>query len=54
MKRQDARRAAEDEGPMARASLAVDLPGHRIGLPALAVAGEAVLLVAARMDEEAH
>jgi hypothetical protein len=38
---------------MAKASLAVELPGYRIGL-ALAVVGEAVLLVAVRMDEEAH
>ena len=36
---------------MARASLAVELPGRPIGL--LAFVGEAVLLMA-RMDEEAH
>jgi hypothetical protein len=52
MKRQDARRAAEDEGLMAKASLAVELPGHRIGL--LELVGEAVLMAAARTDEEAH
>ena len=52
MKRQDAQRAAEDEGPMARASLAVELPGHRIGL--LELVGEAVLMAAVQMDEEAH
>jgi hypothetical protein len=38
---------------MARALPAVELPGHRIGLE-LAVAGEAVFLVAVQMDEEAH
>jgi hypothetical protein len=51
-KRQDAQRAVEDEGLMARALPAVELPVHRIGL-ALAVVGEAVLLVAVRTDEEA-
>jgi hypothetical protein len=50
MKRHCAREVAEDGGPMARA-LGVELPGHLIGL--LAAVGEAVLL-AARMDEEAH
>jgi hypothetical protein len=54
MKRQDARRAAEDEGLMARASLAVALSGDPTGLLALAVVGEAVLLVAARPDEEVY
>jgi hypothetical protein len=52
MKRQDARQAVEDEGPMARASLAVELLAHPIGL--LALVGEAVLMAAVRMDEEAH
>jgi hypothetical protein len=50
MKPQGAQQAVEDGGPMARA-LGVELPGHLIGL--LAAVGEAVLL-AARMDEEAH
>ena len=51
MTRQGAQRAAEDEGPMARAWLAVVPPGLLI--ERLAVAGEAVLL-AARTDEVAH
>ncbi len=51
MKPQGAQRAVEDEGPMAKAWLAVELPGHPIGL--LVVVGEAALL-AARRDEEAH
>jgi hypothetical protein len=45
-KPQDGQREVEDEGQMARATLVVELPGHPIGL--LAVAGEAVL-PAARM-----
>src|ERR1700682_5304444 len=50
-KPQGGERGAEDEGPMARESPAVELPGHSIVLPALA--GEAELL-AARRDEETH
>ena len=50
-KPQDAQLAAEGADPMARGRRGVELPGHPIGL--LAVAGEAVSL-AALMDEEAH
>ena len=50
-KPQDAQLAAEDEGPMARALLPVELRGRPIGLPALA--GE-VELLAARRSEKAH
>jgi len=46
-----AQRAAEDEGPMARARLAAVPPGLLI--ERLAVAGEAVSL-GARTDEVAH
>jgi hypothetical protein len=48
---QGAQRVAADEGPMAKARLAVVPQGHPIGV--LAVAGEAVLL-RARTDEVAH
>lgn len=48
---QGAQRAAEDEGPMARARLAAVPPGLLI--ERLAVAGEAVSL-GARTDEVAH
>ena len=48
---QGAQRAAADEGPMARARLAVVPPGLLIGM--LEVAGEAVLL-GTRTDEVAH
>ena len=50
-KPQDAQLAAEDEGPMARALLAVELRGRPIGPPALAGEGE---LLAARRSEKAH
>jgi hypothetical protein len=50
-KPQDGQREVEGEGPMARATLAVELQGYPIGL--LAVAGEGVLPTA-RMDEETH
>jgi hypothetical protein len=48
---QGAQRAAADEGPMARARLAVVPLEHPIGV--LAAAGEAVL-PGARTDEVAH
>ena len=51
MKLQGAQQAVVDEGPMAKASLAVEVPVHLIGL--LVVVGEATL-TAARRDEEAH
>jgi hypothetical protein len=51
MKPQGAQQAVVDEGPMAKASLAVELPVHLIEL--LVVVGEAAL-TAARRDEEAH
>jgi hypothetical protein len=52
-KRQDAQQVAEDAGLTERAWLGVELPGHRTGLRAFVVVGEAVLL-AVRTDEEAH
>jgi hypothetical protein len=51
MKRQGARRVAADEGPMARARLAVEPLGHPIGV--LAAAREAVPL-GAGTDEAGH
>jgi len=51
MKPQGAPQAVEDEGPMAKASLAVELRVHLIGL--LVVEREAALTAALR-DEEAH
>jgi hypothetical protein len=51
MKPQGAQQAVVDEGPMAKASLAVELPVQLIGL--LVVVGEAAL-TARRRDEEAH
>ncbi len=50
-KPQDAQQAAADEGPMARALLAVELQAHPIAL--LELVGEEALL-AVRMDGEAH
>jgi hypothetical protein len=44
---------AEDAGLTERAWLGVELPGHRTGLLAFVVVGEALLL-AVRTDEEAH
>jgi len=44
---------AEDAAPTERAWLGVELPGHRTGLLAFVVVGEALLL-AVRTDEEAH
>jgi len=51
MKPQGAPQAVVDEGRMAKASLAVELSAHLIGL--LVVVGEAAR-TAARRDEEAH
>jgi len=51
MMQQGAQRVAADEGPMARARLAAELPGRPIGAPA--VAGEVVSL-GARTNEVAH
>jgi hypothetical protein len=51
MKPQGAQQAVVDEGPMAKASQAVELPVHLPGL--LVVVGEAAL-PAARRDEKVH